>query len=216
MYKLVLFDFDGTILDSDGMIVATFIELYKKFKPGYEATIEHMLTFSGPPIKETLKKEFPELDQDFIYKEYQKVSTKNYDLYIKLFPGVEGLLLKLRSLGVPYGLVTSKSRDATNYAFSLLGIEGYFDFSVCSNEVKNVKPNPEGIRLAMKHFSIKNPKNVLYIGDGIIDYLTAKAANVDFGLVSYSPRKDLIQPEGVDLLIDDLNDILKVVSYEKD
>ncbi len=216
MYKLVLFDFDGTLLDSDGMIVATFLELYKKYRPGYVATIEHMLSFSGPPIKETLKKEFPDVDQKLILNEFMNLSSKNYVKYTKLFPGAEELLIELRKRKIPFGLVTSKSREATNFVFSLLGIDSYFDFSVCSDEVKNTKPSPEGIFLSMEHFAIKNPKNVLYIGDGYVDYLTAKEANVGFGLVSFSPRKDLIPVNEVDVFVNEFSDVLKVMDYEKD
>ena len=69
-YKLYLFDLDGTLIDSDRMLVETFKELYSKYRPGYNPDNSHYLQFSGPPIAESLKKEFPNLDQKAILEEY--------------------------------------------------------------------------------------------------------------------------------------------------
>ena len=214
MYKLVLFDFDGTTLDSDMMLLKTFEELYSLYKKDETITYEKTLTFSGPPIKETLMKEFPEYDIDFILNEYLTRSEKNYERYVKLFPGVEEILIELRRRNVNFALITSKNRSATNLAFSILGIDGYFPLSICSDEVVSVKPSPEGICRAMRHFKVNNPQEVIYIGDGLIDYMTARNAGVDFGLVDYSPRKNNIPLDDVDLLIKDWNELLEVVEHE--
>ena len=84
--KLILFDFDGTLLDSDQMIVVTFQQLYELYKKDNIFDLKKVLTFSGPPIKETLKNEFPDIDQDFIFNEFVRLSTINYDKYVHLFP----------------------------------------------------------------------------------------------------------------------------------
>ena len=81
-------------------------------------------------------------------------------------------------------------------------------FCVCADEVTNLKPAPDGIYIAMKHFGITNKDDVLYIGDSIFDYLTAKNAGVDFGFVSWSPRK-LPKDAKIDLLINDFKEFAK-------
>lgn len=189
MYKLFLFDFDGTILDSDQMIVVTFKQLYDKYRGGKQAPLEHVLTFSGPPIRRTLKQEFPDLNQEMMFDEFVKYSTVNYDKYVKPFPYVIEMLKAFKKHNIKYGLITSKAREATNYALKLTGLDKLFDFVICSDEVKNVKPDPEGVLLAMKHFNVLNKEEVIYIGDNMFDYLTAKNAGVKFGYVTFSPRK---------------------------
>ena len=201
MYKLFLFDFDGTILDSDQMIVVTFKQLYDKYRGGKQAPLEHVLTFSGPPIKRTLKQEFPDLDQDMMFNEFVKYSTVNYDKYVKPFPYVIEMLKAFKKHGIKYGLITSKARGATDYALKLTHLDELFDFVVCSDEVKNVKPDPEGVLLAMKHFNVLNKNEVLYIGDNMFDYLTSKNAGVKFGYVTFSPRK-LDKDAHIDVSID--------------
>lgn len=214
MYKLVLFDFDGTLLDSDMMLLKTFEELYAIHRPGKTITFEKTVSFSGPPIAETLQKEFPELDKDEILREYIDLSLKNYEKYVRLFPGVEEMLIELNRRKVKFGLVTSKNREATDFTFSLLGLEGYFPLSITSDEVEHLKPYPDGIFTAMEHFGITNKDEVIYVGDGLIDYLTARAAGIKFALVDYSPRKENI-PNDIDLLIKDFNELMEVIDYEK-
>ena len=210
MYKLVLFDLDGTLLDSDMMLLKTFEELYAIHRKGQTITFEKTVSFSGPPIRETLIKEFPELDKDEILEEYIKLSLKNYDKYVRLFPGVEDMLISLRRKGTKFALVTSKNREASEYTFNLLGIDGYFPLVITSDDVETLKPSPEGVFNAMKYFGVNNKDEVLYVGDGLIDYLTAKNAGIKFALVDYSPRKDNI-PNDIDMLIKDWKEFVEVI-----
>ena len=66
-YRVLLFDLDGTLCDTDEMIVQTMFAIYQKRKPVKERTRKELYYFSGPPIKETLKREFPNEDQEEMY-----------------------------------------------------------------------------------------------------------------------------------------------------
>lgn len=201
-YKLYLFDLDGTLLDSDEMLRVTFHQLYNLYKPAdYVIDDNHILTFSGPQISETLTNEFPDRDLNFMLGEWKKYSSVNYDKYATLYPGAEMLIRKFNKIGVLYGIVTNKHRYATKYAYELLKIDDLNIFTVCADEVEHLKPEPDGIFKAMKHFGITDKKDVVYIGDSIYDYLTARNAGVDFGFVTWSPRK-LEKDSKIDLIID--------------
>ena len=63
-YKVLLFDLDGTLCDTDEMLIQSFFELYKTYKPTKIRTREELYYFSGPPIKDTLKNEFPDANMD--------------------------------------------------------------------------------------------------------------------------------------------------------
>ena len=214
MYKLILFDFDGTLLDSDQMLVVTFKQLYEKYKPGFHPSDDYILKFSGPQIVDTLKHEFPDLDQKMMFDEWVKYSTENYIKTTKLFPYVKEMLTSFKKNHVKYGLITSKARAATDFAIKLVGLDGLLDFSITASEVKNFKPDPEGIFLAMKHFNVLNKEEVLYVGDGIYDYETAKNAGVKFGYVTFSPRK--LNPNSkIDVLIHSFKEFEKEIINEK-
>lgn len=210
MYDLILFDLDGTLLDSDQMIIETFKELYPIYRPNYHPSIEHILSFSGPQITETLKKEFPDLDQEMMLKEFRERSTRNYDKYSKLYPGVEEMLKTLCKKNAKFGVVTNKHRYATNYTYNLFKIYDLIPFTICADEVKNLKPAGDGILQCMKHFGVSDKEKVLYVGDGQIDYLTAKNAGVKFGYVDWSTRK-LEQDAKVDLHIQNYQQFLEEI-----
>ena len=189
-YKLYIFDLDGTLLDSDPMLIETFHYLYKKYKPAdYVIDDNKIITFSGPQIRDTLLQEFPELDQDMMLKVWREESVKNYPIYTKLFPGAYELLSTLVEKKIPVAIYTNKHRFATDEAFRIFGIDKLNIFSRCGDEVEHLKPHPDGIFDCMKHFNILDKKEIIYIGDTIFDYNTAKNAGVDFGLVSWTPRK---------------------------
>lgn len=189
MYELILFDLDGTLLDSDQMIIETFKELYALYRPDYHPTKEHVLLFSGPQITETLRKEFPGQDQEFLIKEFRNRSTRNYDKYAELYPGVRELIDELNKRHIKFGVVTNKHRYATDYTYKLFKVDGKIPFTVCADEVKHLKPAGDGVHQCMEHFGVKDPQKVIYVGDGQIDYLTAKNAGVKFCYVDWSIRK---------------------------
>ena len=214
-YKLYLFDLDGTTLDSDEMIRITMHEIYKAHKPSdFIVDDRKILNFSGPQISVSLKQEFPEKDIEFLLSEWKKYSEKNYDKYVKLYPGTLELFKTLKEKNILFGVVTNKMRYATDYSYNLLGLADLHIFSVCADEVKNIKPNPEGIFKAMKHFGITDKNDVIYIGDSKYDYLTAKNAGINFGYVSWSPRK-LEDGAKIDLIIEDYATFAEDF-YEKD
>ena len=120
---------------------------------------------------------------------WRKESLKNYAIYTKLFPGTLEILSTLKKNNYKVAIVTNKHRNASEEAFKLFGISDLDIYSVTGDDVKNQKPDPEGIYLAMDHFGITNKEDVIYIGDSVYDMWTAKNAGVNFGLVSWTPRK---------------------------
>lgn len=215
MYKLVLFDLDGTLLDSDKVIEFTFRKLYEIYSPERNPSSEYFYQFSGPQIILSLKKEFPDYDTKLMLAEWNKYSKENYDKYAKPYPFVLEMLAKLKQKQIKFGIITSKNRNATDYAFKLTGLDKYVEFSICADEVKETKPSPEGVLLALKKMKIENKNEVIYVGDNMYDFLTAKNAGVKFGYVTFSPRK-LGKDCKPDLLIDSFEHFVEEIEYEKD
>ena len=209
-YDLVLLDMDGTIADTDEMIIQSMYELYDKYRDGRRTPVEEIYYFSGPPIRDTLKREFPDLDNDFIVDEFVKISWNNYDKYAKLFPHVKETVISLINRGIKVGVVTSKMRDSSVHCLKVINLDDVIDYFVAGDDVKNMKPHPEGLLLAMEHFSIKDKKKVLYIGDNRSDYETARNAGVDVALVTWGPRRidKSLNPE---YWIDDFNEVEDIV-----
>lgn len=184
-YDTILFDMDGTVIDSDVLLFEIFNRLYDKFKNGQRKTKEEVYYFSGPPIRETLRKEFPDMDNDFMNDQFHEIGYPLYDTCIFNFPHGPEVFKKLKDDGFKLGIVTNKQHYLTVHALEILGIDQYFDVIVGLNDVKQGKPNREGIDLATK---LLDGKKVIYVGDNYTDYLTATNAGIDCCLVNWGPR----------------------------
>ena len=188
-YSVLLFDLDGTVADTDQMIVETMNILYDLYRGGRRTPVEEIYYFSGPPIYDTLNKEFPNQDMEFMHAEFRRVSVELYPKTVKPFPHCKETLLSLKKKGYKLGLVTNKIHSSTLLCLKLIGLEGIFDSLVCYDDVSNPKPHGESIFKAAKELGEDNLNKVLYIGDNKLDLETANNADVDGALVTWGPRK---------------------------
>lgn len=188
-YKLILFDIDGTLADTDAMLIESMNQLYDLYRDGVRTPYEKMIYFSGPIIEETLEHEFPHMDQKFIYDEFQRIFQGLYPKMLKEFPGGKEMLLSLKKNNYLLGIVTNKNHSSSLYCLVTLGYEGLFDVIVASDDVKNGKPYPDSIIKAMELTDVKNNNEVLYVGDNDCDYECASRANIDCMLVNWGPRE---------------------------
>lgn len=187
-YKYILWDMDGTTAYTDDMIIHTFWDLYDMYNPSNKKSAEELLYFSGPPLKVTLPIEFPNHDFKFIHSEFLRISGPYYDKYVVAFEHEVEVLSELYNAGYRFAIVTNKGTGKAHYVLKLLGIEHLFDFVIGSDDVKETKPDPEGINEAMKRFNAQIDE-CLYVGDNDIDYETATNAGVDCMICNWGPRK---------------------------
>lgn len=186
-YKTLLFDMDGTVIDTDPLLKESFHILYDKYRNGVYTPEEKIWYFSGPPIKKTLANEFPDLDLDFIFKVFNKVSESLYPTHTFKYPDSKEVLLELKKAGYQLGIVTNKVKRLAIYALECVGLDNIFDVVIGYEDVKNPKPDAEGILKAISLFK-SNQESTLYIGDNASDILSADNAKVDSCLVSWGPR----------------------------
>lgn len=188
-YKVLLFDLDGTLCNTDEMIVQTMFAIYKEYKPIKKRTREEIYYFSGPPIRDTLAHEFPNYNGDMMYEVFKKVSKGFYKDYVTAYKDEIEVLTKLKEKGYILGVVTNKGLPLTIYSLELCHIDQLFDVVISADDVAIPKPDPTGIYKAMEKLNIKNKEDILYIGDNDIDYVTATNAGVDTLLVTWGPRE---------------------------
>lgn len=186
-YSTLLFDMDGTIADTDEMIAQTFFRLYDRYGLKRKSR-EEMVYFSGPPIRDTLKKEFPSQNQETLFKEFHDISWSLYPQYVKGYQNDRETLLSLKKEGYHLGVVTNKMHKTSLYCLQLIHLDDIFDIVVGFDDVKLHKPDKEGIMKAMKFFLEEDERKVLYVGDNESDLLTARHAGVDCALMTWGPR----------------------------
>ena len=187
-YDIVVLDMDGTLVDTDLMLVEAMMVLFRKHRPGFKISLTDLLYFSGPPIEDTLKTYFPDMDQAQIIQEFKDESFRFYESDTLLFPHAKEAIKELRAMGVKIAILTNKHRDRTIATLRMLGIEALIDFIVGYDDVKRPKPDPEGMRVIMNHFS-SAPERILFVGDTIYDYEVAIRSGVHSALAAWSLRR---------------------------
>lgn len=188
MVKLLIFDMDGTLIDTDEVLYKTWKELFELYKPkDYTIDREFIRSFSGPPIESSIVRAFPEKDPDFILNEYRKRTAKYYDTDLKFFDNEKDVLNKLYKDGYILTIATSKNRPMTEKSLQIFGVFDLFSDMVTSSEDVAHKPNPDSLLLLMKKFNIKK-EETLMIGDTSFDALAARNAGVKSVLLKLCPR----------------------------
>ncbi len=184
-YTTILFDLDGTLLDSVPLILRCFCETHEKLGLPYDehairCEIGRPLTIQSVMFADERSPEF--LDHyTRIYRAYQQEAGA------RLFPGTIEMLEELRRREYRLGLVTSKSTRGVEIVLEQTGLSGLFDHLVTANDCTDHKPHPEPILKALGAFQVP-PEQALYVGDSSFDIDASRAAGVDVVVMSWGAR----------------------------
>ncbi len=183
--KIILFDLDGVIIDSKSNMRHSWNFVRKKY--GINNHFNEYFKLIGIDFHNILIKMKICNNKNKIEKDYIAESQKNIKK-IKLFTAVKKVLFILNKKGVKIGIVTSKDYKRTLKILNKFNLK--FDIIRCANQNYKSKPNPHKILSAIKELK-KTRKETLYIGDMLVDKLTAKKAKVDYihANYGYSPKK---------------------------
>jgi|LAHS01.1.fsa_nt_gb HAD superfamily hydrolase (TIGR01509 family) len=211
MLKLVIFDLDGTLVDTDLLIVESWRKAYARFRPGYIPSLTEMVYFSGPALKDSAEKEFPDVDPQKVIAYFSRVSKAYYPSLTRAFPGAKELALELRKRGIKTAVNTNKISSLARYSLSCVGLDGCFDYLLAGGDVPAMKPAPDGVYKAMELAGVTSKDEVLYVGDTVFDLETAQNAGVRCVLVTWGVRK-ISSAAKARYYLDSFQDFFKVVS----
>ena len=179
-YKYILFDLDGTIIDSHkGIIESAKFALNKMGVP--ETQIVNLESLIGPPLKVAFK-EFFSLSDEFADKatEYYREYYRDKGIFdYTMYDGIVPLLEMLKSKGYIIALATSKPVVFATRILDRLNISQYFDLKVGANLDKSLSDKAEIISLVCNSLSIHDPSQAIMIGDRKYDILGANANGID-------------------------------------
>lgn len=180
----ILFDFDGTVMDTVDVIVCSWQHTFKTLE-GRERPVSDIVKTFGEPLETTMKKFFPGVNTDEAIEIYRGYHRDNFGKRIKLFPGMKRLLASLKEKGYKVGLVTSRLTGTTIEGLEKHGIREYFDAVVTCDECTKHKPDPEPINITLDKLH-SAPEESIMLGDTMFDILCAKNAGVKSVLVGWA------------------------------
>lgn len=207
--KALLFDFDGTLLNTNELIIKTFMHVLNDRFPG-QYTEKDCIQFIGPSLKETFQQITPNEVDEMIAK-YRKWNLAHHDEYVTEFDGVNSTLEQLKEQGIKMAIVSTKKRDTIERGLKLMKAEHYFEFYIGIEDVKNVKPDPEPVLLALKKLGVSNER-ALMIGDNYHDILAGKNAGVKTAGVAWSIKgEEYLKQFNPDYMLYHMTDLLGIV-----
>ncbi|MCR5688568.1 MAG: HAD family hydrolase [Lachnospiraceae bacterium] len=185
-YDLILYDLDGTIWDSIPTIMECFRHAYTEVLGTCERTDEDLMSYIGRPLVETFARHDEETARALL-SSYLELNGKLLERdEIDLFDGVSEELNKIKDMGIPQGVVTSKRIVSAGVTLRHKHLDDFFDLYICKEDTDRHKPDPEPLLVAAKRLGITDMNRIIYIGDAVPDALCAKNAGCDFALVEWS------------------------------
>lgn len=183
-FSVVLFDLDGTLIDTNHLIVTCFQYVLKE-KLGLDVPPEALYKHFGEILPKTMSRYCPEraIELADFYRAY---NIANHDRLIRRFEGVSEALAQLRRAGVKLGVVTSKRRDMALRGLQACGIQEDIDVVVGMDESEKHKPAPEPVYLALQRLGAEPGDHVLMVGDSHFDILCGKNAGVRTAAVRWT------------------------------
>ena len=180
----VLFDFDGTIMDTNNVILMSWQHTFRTLENREEDEKKLAATF-GEPLERTLERFFPNVPVEESIEVYRGYQRKNFSDLITLFPGMKELVIKVKACGYKTGLVTSRLKRTAMEGLEKFDLTKYFDVIITPEDTDKHKPDPEPVNIALERLGSK-PENTVMLGDTIFDIQCSHNAGVDAVLVSWS------------------------------
>ncbi len=186
----IFFDFDGTLMNTNDIIIASWNHTAKHYL-GHELDTDEILRTFGETIRYTVQHFFPGVDVDEAVNCYRAYQEENYVGSINLFDGVREMLDELIAKGYKLAIVTSRTRNTSMDYIDLLGIRDLFEVFITCDDTPVHKPEPKPLDMAIEQMEEKLRKTIskdecIMIGDTKFDIGCGNNAGVDTVLVDWS------------------------------
>ncbi|MGD9569603.1 MAG: HAD-IA family hydrolase [Sedimentibacter sp.] len=210
MIDTVIFDFDGTLANTNDMIINSFKHIYSVFHEK-ECDEEYVMSTFGEPLALTLTRDFGKFNfEDVIacYREYQK---ERFNDEVTLYETVEETLEYLNSKNVKMGIATSRLKNSTLLALDKFNITRYFGVVISADDVEKHKPDKEPLIKAINVLK-SSPDKTLYVGDSKFDMECAINAEATPALAGWQIGSDeLAAKYNVKHVLEKMWDITKII-----
>lgn len=208
--RTLLFDLDGTLINTNELIISSFLHTTEKYAPG-KYKKEDVLKFIGPPLEESLRKINPNKNVEEMIDTYRKHNHEHHDELVVAYDGVVETLQKLRDAGYKLGIVTTKMGVTVDMGLKLTKIDNMFDTIVTLDDVDHAKPHPEPVVRAMKALDA-NPEETIMVGDNTHDIESGQNAGTKTAGVAWTVKgRKTLEDLKPDYMLEHMSDILKIV-----
>ena len=209
--KAVLFDFDGTLMDTNTIILESWKHTFNTVL-GRDPVHEEIVASFGEPLDVTMARLFPDRDTDEMVTTYRHYQRHIYQDEITMFPGTKEAILALKARGILVGIVTSRLWSSTKQGLYKFDISDMVDAVVSAEDTTIHKPDPAPCLLCLEKLGVGADEAIM-VGDSKFDILCARNAGVLSCLVAWSISVNEAQRRELspDFFITEASQILDIV-----
>lgn len=197
--KYIIFDFDGTLANTNDIIVASWQASFEHYL-GHRVPRQEIEATFGETLKYSVGRLIPDADVNEVidyYRAYQ--DAHNDEIAVYLFDGVRELISELQARGCTVGVATSRTTYSFNNYMKKFGMDGVIEYIVTMDDVTRHKPDPESLLVCLAKMTglpaDAIPEDVrrqaVMIGDTKYDIGCANNADIDSVLVGWSHYVDM-------------------------
>jgi len=206
-----LFDLDGTLIDTNEVIIQSYDYTFKKHFKDITVTRDEIIAQIGPPLSDIFNRYTD--DQALIAKmiddyrnHYKSIESDLFQIY----DGVLEVIQTLHKKGYKLGIVTSKFKVSAYPSFKHYQLDPYFDVFIGLDDVTYPKPDKEPVLKALSQ--LNNVKNAIMIGDNQSDILSGKNAGIYSAGVAWSIKgKEHLEVVEPDIIFNSMYDIIELI-----
>jgi pyrophosphatase PpaX len=207
-FPVVLFDLDGTVVDSGGIILASMRHATKTVLAREIADEELMAAVGGPGLEDQMRAFSPERVDELV-RVYRAHNEPLHDV-LECCAGMDTLIAELSGQGRRLGLVSAKRRATVALAFAQVPLGHYFDVIVGGDDTERQKPHPDPLLHALDCLAVR-AEDAAYVGDSPYDMQAARAAGVYAIGVSWGRIHQRAALRDADVVVDTPEELLAVL-----
>jgi len=209
-YKTLLFDLDGTIVNTNDLILNSFMYTLEHYHPG-KYTREMIIPHMGKPLHEQMVIFGDEEHAVEMMNYYREHNLRTHDEYVMEFPYVMEVLETLYNEGATLGVVTTKMLNTTMMGLKRFGLDKFMSTIVSYEDTELHKPAPEPVLLAMERLGA-DPVTTIMVGDSQYDIESGKNAGVTAIGVAWSLKgPEFLKTFQPDFILEDMRDLIPIV-----
>ncbi len=200
----VLFDLDGTLLDTQNGIIESYDEVFKKHGKEDLFTDEVKVEVLGPTLEEIFQKYIPEVDTETLCEEYRLHNNAIFAKVNKPMKHATKILEYLHNNAYHVGIISTKRHETIKKNLELFKLDSYVEEIVGCDDVKNQKPSPEGINELLKKKKWTRDE-LVYVGDSVMDIKAGQNAGAyTVGYLFNQKKEAALKQAKANEYIDDL------------
>ncbi len=209
-FPVVLFDLDGTVVDSGAIILASMRHATREVLGRDFADEELLASVGGPGLEAQMRALAPERVDELmrVYRAHNEPLHRS----LACCTGMDEVLVRLRAEGRRLGVVTAKRRATVELAFAAVPLGHLFETVVGGDETAHAKPDPEPILLALERLEAPACA-AAYVGDSPFDVRAARAAGTHAVAVAWGGIHDraALEAAGPDAVVDSPAELLELL-----